>query len=134
MKKTIALFGLSLLLFSCTQEEERYASELKPVFEVDMPTAFAKDSVTEIPIRYKKVSTCHLFDGFYYDRDGMNRTVAIHTIKLNQDNCQTDADTNVEVNLEFRPVALGTYHFKFWKGENAQGVDEFMEFDAVVNH
>lgn len=134
MKKTIALFGLSLLLFSCSKEEERYASELKPVFEVDMPTAFAKDSVTEIPIRYKKQSTCHLFDGFYFDREGMTRTVAIHTIKLNQDNCQSDPDTNVEVNLEFRPVALGTYHFKFWTGENAQGVDEFMEFDAVVNH
>lgn len=134
MKKTIALLGLSLLLFSCSMEEERFYSELKPVFEIDMPTAFAKDSVTEIPIRYKKQSTCHLFDGFYYDRDGMTRTVAIHTIKLNQDNCQTDLNTNVQVNLEFKPKALGTYRFKFWKGENAQGVDEFIEFDAVVNH
>ena len=134
MKKISALLAIGLLLFSCSKEEERYTNELKPVFEVDMPTAFAKDSVTQIPIRYKKQSTCHLYNGLYYDREGLTRIVAINTIKINEDNCQPDLDTNVQVNLDFRPKNLGTYHFKFWKGENAQGVDEFLEFDAVVNH
>jgi len=134
MKKICALLALGLVLHSCSKGEDRYISELKPVFEVDMPTAFAKDSVTNIPIRYKKQSTCHLYNGLYYNREGLTRTVAINTIKINEDNCQTDLNTNVQVNLAFRPEALGTYRFKFWIGEDALGVDQFIEYDAVVNH
>lgn len=136
MKKYLLLFTLSFSLFSCsTNEEESFSFEILPVSQdVVMPTAFAKDSVTEIPVKYIRPTSCHFFDGFYYDREDFTRTVAIYTNKINQEGCQIDNATEVTVTLKFKPTYLGTYHFKFWKGENAQGVDEFFEHDVVVDH
>ncbi len=99
-----------------------------------MPSKFAKDSITNIPVKYLSPSTCHVFNNFYYDAYQFDRIVAIETVKLNQNNCQADNETVVEVQLKFRPVTLGTYHFKFWTGENDLGEDQYLEYNVVVDH
>ena len=136
MKKIIIIITLGLLLISCDPGEGQpnYSLEILPVSGVVMPTAFRKDSITEIKVKYLRPTSCHFFESFYYTIDEFDRTVAIYSAKANQEGCQNDNVTVIEVPLNFRPTNLGTYHFKFWTGENATGGPQYIEYEAIVNH
>ncbi len=135
MKKIIAALVIGLLFMSCDLgEEDPTTLEVLPVESVEMPTAFAKDSVTEIPVTYIRPTTCHFFNNFYYSKVAFKRTVAIYALDLNEAGCQNDNVTLVEVPLPFKPTALGTYNFRFWIGDDAQGVSQYIEYDVVVDH
>ncbi len=135
MKKIISAIAIGFLFISCDLgDEDTSRLEILPVSTVDMPTAFAKDSITKIPVKYIRPTTCYLFNNFYYDKYMFNRTVAIYAINLNENGCQDDNVTLVEVPLSFKPSELGTYHFRFWTGEDALGVDQFIEYDVLVDH
>jgi hypothetical protein len=135
IKKFISALAFGILITSCnTGDDVTYAVDLLPVNSVEMPTLYAKDSITEIPVKYIRPTSCHFFDSFYYDKSEFTRTVAIYSVIVNQDGCQTDNQTLVEVPLRFKPAELGTYHFRFWTGEDAQGVNQYIEHDVVVDH
>ena len=135
MKKIVFLIALGLTIISCdANQEETYSYEINPVSSVVMPTEFAADSITNITVKYKRPSSCHIFNKFYYDAEGFNRTIAIENLKVNQSNCQTDGVTTLEVPLKFNPIATGIYHFRFWTGADTQGVDQYLEYDVVVDH
>ncbi|RAR72828.1 hypothetical protein [Flavobacterium aciduliphilum] len=135
MRTLFLVITLSFLLFSCSKHDDDSNQTLEtiPVSQVDMPTKFAKDSITEIPLSYIRPTVCHSFYDFYYYRDGNTRTVAIITLNQNTGNCPV-SQTTYTIPLKFKPIALGTYHFKFWIGTDSQGVDQYAEYDAVVNH
>jgi len=134
--KRIILIGLVLGFYSCSipNDEENFKYEVDPVYQVTMPTKFAVDSVTIIPVKYKRPSSCHFFNDFYYNPVDFTRTVAIGMLVSTSGNCQTDNTTIIEVPLKFRPNLEGTYHFKFWTGTNLSGVEQFQECDVVVDH
>jgi hypothetical protein len=136
MKKLILLIPFYFLLSSCefNSGQPEASLETLTVSEVDMPTAYAKDSITEIPIRYIRPTSCHSFYNFYYDKNNFDRTVAIYSLRSNLTNCVTDNVTVVDVVLRFKPTEIGTYYFKFWSGEDAGGLDQFIEYEAVVDH
>lgn len=135
MKRIVLFIAISLFFTGCdTESDEIYQYDLLPVSSVAMPTKFARDSVTEIPVHYIRPTTCHFFYNFYYEKIGMNRTVAVYTSASNNSNCQLDNVTEVEIPLRFKPTELGTYHFKFVIGENPDGSNLFLEHDVVVDH
>ncbi len=135
MKKLICLLTFVLVLTSCSvSEDQTYSYEITPISTVTMATKYAADSTSVINVKYLRPSSCHLFNDFYYKKDVFNRTVAIETLRVNQDNCQADGVTVVEKQLKFTPVATGTYHFKFFTGTNTAGVDQYLEYDALVDH
>lgn len=134
MKNFVYALVLGLLLISCTPEGDTYRLVVLPVAKVEMETAFRKDSVTKITVKYLRPSNCHFYEDFYYVREGFTRVVAIYNSELNKDNCQPIENDTITVPLSFKPTELGTYTFKFWKGTNADGIEEFDEYQADVNH
>lgn len=135
MKRIVLFIAISLFFVGCEPASDEYLQyDLLPVSSVDMPTEFAKDSITEIPVKYIKPTTCHFFYDFYYQKLGLNRTVAIYAATSGNPNCQPDYVTEVEIPLRFKPTELGTYHFKFLIGENPDGTNIFLEHDVVVDH
>lgn len=136
MKNFILFIAFCFILSSCelNSGQPEFSLETLPVSEVDMPSAFAQDSITEITVKYIRPTSCHFFDSFYYNKNGFERTVAIYAAKDNQGSCQTDNVTIVEVPLRFKPTEIGTFHFKFWSGEDSFGLDQFIEYDVVVDH
>jgi hypothetical protein len=136
MMKRIILIGLILAFYSCSipNDNENFTYEIEPVYSVTMPTKFAVDSVTVIPVKYKRPSSCHFFNDFYYNPVDFTRTVAIGMLVSNSGTCQPDNTTLVEVSLKFKPKTVGTYHFKFWTGNDANGVEQFQVKDVLVNH
>jgi hypothetical protein len=133
MKKIVYSLVICFAIISCTTEGESYSLEVLPVAKVEMQTAFAKDSITEIPVKYLRPSNCHFFEDFYYVRNDFTRIVAIYNSRLNKDNCSEFANDTIEVPLRFRPTQLGTYTLRFWKG-TVDGVEEYYEYQAEVNH
>lgn len=136
MKKIILFIALSLLFTSCDigGDSPNYVLKIVPVNQVTVPIAFAKDSVTNIPVKYIRQSSCDFFNSFYYERTDFTRTVAIYCAESLQENCQADNVTLVDVNLAFKPTQFGVYHFKFYTGQDASNVAQFIEFDATVDH
>lgn len=136
MKKvSILLMFFTLLLVSCNLDDEPNSVDvILPVESVVIPSTMELNQESEILIKYRRPTTCHLYDGFYYQADGLTRVLAIYAIKLNENNCQNAEDEGpYEVIFRFKPTELVTYHFKFWTGTNLDGVDEYLEYDVEVN-
>ena len=136
MKYIYLLLAVGFFAISCEPRQDDTSAELVvlPVSQVVMPVKFAKDSITEIPIQYIRPTVCHSFYDFYYERNDFTRTVAIIALKQNSGSNCPPSQLEYTSTLKFKPASLGTYHFKFWTSTNAQGVDLFAEFDAVVDH
>jgi len=136
MKYIYLLLAVGFLTVSCEPENEDANETLEtiPVSQVTMPVKFAVDSITEIPVQYIRPTVCHTFYDFYYEKNDLTRTVAIIALKFNNGTSCPPSQLEYTATLKFKPVALGTYHFKFWTSTDAQGVDHFLEYDAIVNH
>ena len=136
MKYIYMLLAVGFLTLSCETKYEGLTETLEtlPVSQVVMPVKYAKDSVTEIPVQYIRPTVCHSFYNFYYERSGLTRTVAIISVKENDASSCPPSQLEYTATLKFKPAALGTYHFKFWTSTDTQGVDHFIEYDAIVNH
>jgi metal-dependent HD superfamily phosphatase/phosphodiesterase len=134
MKKILLLLGVTFTIISCSVADDntKFHLELLPVKSADLPATFKKDSLYELSIQYVRPSTCHIFDGFYYDKNANKRTIAIQTTVVEQNNC-TDAPVNplTEI-LEFIPTTESSYIFRLWKGRNANGVDVYDEVEIPV--
>jgi len=124
---------LSLLLWQCTTHEpdDNYRQVVLPVTAVDLPAKCRVDSVSIFTVHYKKPSTCHMFNGFYYDKSGMTRIVAVTMVQAMNASCITDG-TVVSADLKFKPATAGDYTFKFWLGTDNSGNDTFIEQPITV--
>jgi hypothetical protein len=134
MKKLIALICIFVLSISCTQEPDgpRVHLELLKVESVVLPTTFTSNTVNEIEVTYSRPSSCHGFEGFYYTRDGFNRTIAVLNYVIEEQGCLPLLNQLQTKILRFKPATAGTYLLKFWKGKDANGVNLYEEFSVVV--
>ena len=134
MKKLIALICIIVLSISCTQEPDgpRVHFELLKVESVVLPTTFTVNTVNEIEVTYSRPSSCHGFEGFYYTRDGFNRTIAVLNYVIEEQGCLPLLNQLQTKILRFKPATAGTYLLKFWKGKDANGVNLYEEFSVVV--
>lgn len=135
MKKLVLLLSLLFVFNSCNLDDEPNVEYvLLPVESVEMPVDFNVNVINQIKIRYRRPTTCHLYDGIYYKYDGNTRIVAINAVKLKSNTCENAIEEGpYEVTLDFKPTESQTYLFKFWTGTNAAGEDEFLEYEAIVN-
>lgn len=134
MKKIFfTLFIIVVTVTSCTLYDEPNQFEILAVESVVMPESYRVDSTSQIAVRYRRPTTCHIFNGFYYDINDFTRTVAIESLKLDQDNCTDATETLLEVPLDFEPKKPGNYTFKFYTGTNiTSGEDEFINYEVEV--
>lgn len=121
---------------SCSLDDEPKSEyTLLRIESVEMPaTGFNLNEVNYIKIRYRRPTTCHLYDDIFIEKNGYTRIVAIRAIKLNENNCEDATEEGpYEVELPFKPTEVETYTFKFWTGTNNQGVDEYITREVVIN-
>jgi hypothetical protein len=122
MKK---FFGIMMLLFifnSCSVEEEpTYHYEILPVLNYEVPESFVLNVPEPIKVYYQRPSSCHGFQGFYFDVDGSQRTIAVQTIVSQSQQCTTYDNNIQEASFTFTPKSLQTYLFNFFKGYDEEG-------------
>lgn len=129
------LLALVIALNSCDVDQIIPPQEaLLPIESVTMPAenSYVIDDVSVILVKYRRPTSCYMFNGFKYTTNGNTAMVSIRSMVLNQDNCVSDDETLYEVPLEFTPTQAGEYIFKFWIGNDESGTPEYLEHIAVV--
>ncbi|WP_445731573.1 hypothetical protein [Mariniflexile sp.] len=135
MKKLIALSLALILCASCSLDDDNssnYSFEILPVESVDIPNQFELGKTYPITVTYLKPSTCHVFREFYYSKNLNERTVAPVTYVLENNNCETLDAVSEEATFNFIVTGNGSYIFKFWQGEDANGEDQYLIIEVPV--
>lgn len=136
MKKILALVSVLLLFNACSLNDDdgiKFHYELLPIESVVIPDSFEMGETYPITIKYFRPTTCHAFDGFYYDKNLNIRTVAVRNAVVQKDNCTELTNSLIEQTLNFYVTNNGSYIFKFWQGKNDAGEDVFLEYEIPVN-
>jgi hypothetical protein len=136
MKQFLIVTILSVMLFSCSVEDkEGLYIELTEVSSVEMPTKYRVDSITRIPVKYIKPSSCYTFNNFYYNSIGNERTIAVLCSKTSNNNCIPNTIEETTAYFNFKPKNIGTYTFRFWIGTDPhEGIDQYIQHEIVVDH
>lgn len=134
MKKIVLLFIAISIFNSCSPngDNPKYHYEILPIESYTVPQSFKLGQTYPIKMKFKKRTTCHDFQGFYYEKNLNIRTVAVQSVVFENSNCQIDT-TSVEVSFNFNVTSNGSYIFKFYKGKDVSGKDLFHEIEIPVN-
>jgi hypothetical protein len=127
----LILVALSVIGCSTDDEKDKFHLELLPIDSAVLPVKFKKDSLYELPFSYIRPSTCHIFEGFYYEKNLNVRTIAIQTSVIEQGGCTAATVNPITEILKFKPTE-NSYIFKLWKGTDANGADVFEEIEIPV--
>jgi len=133
--KRLLVLSLTLVLFaSCSLDDDstNYSFEILPVESVDIPSAFELGETYPITVSYFRPSTCHSFREFYYLKETNERTVAPVNNVLENTNCSDLENDLVEATFNFIVTSNGSYIFKFWQGEDANGEDQYLIIEVPV--
>lgn len=139
MKKILVLLGMICLLVSCSMEEDRVKFDIAflPAVSVEVPEYMQPGQTYDFRIKYSRPTDCYYFDGFYYESDGDAHVVAVQALVIRDANCESLESLAPEegtFQVTCSPLYNGdSYHFKFYTGENAQGVQEFMNVEIPVH-
>ena len=135
MKKLLALSLALILCASCDLNDDNsgnYSFEILPVDSVDIPSEFVLGETYPITVTYLKPSTCHSFREFYYVKNLNERTVAPIMYVFENNNCETLDDVTEDATFNFIVTSNGSYIFKFWQGEDANGDDQYLTIEVPV--
>jgi hypothetical protein len=136
MKKIVllTLFVLTLVGCSIDDDQPNYSYEVLPIDSYTLPESFTLGETYEIKLKYKKPSNCHSFQGIYYDKELNIRTIGIQTTVLESTDCTPLTAEPIEVSFKFYVTNTGSYIFKFYKGEDANGENIFEEVEIPVTN
>lgn len=135
MKKLLLLFAVVITFIGCSPNEDdnpKFHLELLPVQSIDLPAEFTRGVVYDLHIQFIRPTTCHLFDGFFYEKNLNVRTIAVQTSVVELNSCMpTSQEPTIQV-LKFKPAEESSYIFKLWKGKDAYGVNVYEEIEVPV--
>jgi hypothetical protein len=104
-----------------------------PIVSVDMPEQFIYGETYAINISYIKPNTCYQFNDFAYEINGNERIIAVvNTVYTDENaNCIGEPE-EVTVYFDFTVTSSDTYVFKFFQGEDEQGIDQYHIVEVPV--
>ncbi len=128
MKKLMFLFLLAFAVNSCSTDDGKSSQEfLLPIESVVMPSSYSLNDEAMMMVSYRRPTDCHIFNGFYINTEGEISTIGIRALKFDQANCMNDDQSLYEIPLKWTPTEAGHYTFKFWTGDDSDGVPQYIE-------
>ncbi len=131
--KKILLFVLALGFLSCSLDGNNLVVKLLPIDESTTPDSFRYNTIDTIKIKYSLPDNCHSFYNLYYQYDDTTRIVAVRALQDLDANCVNQAiERELDIPIQVRQEE--DYVFKFWKGKDANGDDEYEVKVVPVNN
>ena len=136
MKKFVLLTLVLLTLTGCSVDNNQpnYSYEVNPIDSYTIPTEFKLGETYEITLKFTRPTECHFYQGIYYSKDLNVRTIAIQTAVDKNQACAQVVPAQSEVTFNFLVTNTGSYIFKFYKGKDANGVNQFEEVEVPVTN
>lgn len=134
MKKIVLLLVVIASFLSCNVEDggPTYTYEVLPIDSYVLPASFTLGKTYEIKLKYQKPTSCHIYQGIYYEKDLNTRKIAIQTAIEKNQVCTMEVPPLSEVSLNFIVSNNGSYIFKFYKGKDAAGKEIFVDVEVPV--
>lgn len=134
MKKIVLFLIVITSFLSCSLDDDNtsYTYDVLPIESYIVPASFTLGETYEIKLKYQKPTSCHIYQGIYYDKNLNTRTIAIQTAVQNNQVCTQQIPPLSEVSFNFMVNNTGSYIFKFYKGEDANGENIFEEVEIPV--
>lgn len=121
------------MLSACTSNNNdvNYHFEYVPITNVNVPNQFVFGQTYPITITYELPNSCYSFYNNDYIYNGTSRIIGTIAIVDDGATCtQTTVQGEYVINVQARQME--TYTFKFWKGKDAQGVDQYLIVNVPV--
>ncbi len=136
MKKIGFLICLLLLLLNCSADsvssEPTFYPESMPVNNVYIAEAFTFGNTYTIRVDYFVPSTCYSFRDFYFEQEGTVLTSIVLNSVINGQLCEPYSGRLAEASFDIKVDLRGQYIFKFWKGKNSLGEDNYYTVEVPV--
>jgi len=138
MKKILTLLAALFIMVSCSLDEapKEFQLEFLPIISVDVPEYVVPGQASTFTVYYRRPTDCYFANGFDYQADGSTRTVALQSIVIEDSDCLSLENTEAEhtsFQFDCPPVYnYETYLFKFYKGTDASGNEQFLEIEVPV--
>ena len=134
MKKIVLFLVVITTLLSCSLDDDNatYTYQVLPIDSFVVPTSFTLGQTYSIKLKFQKPTSCHYYQGIYYDKNLNTRTIAVQTAAQKDQVCTQEIPPLSEVSFNFFVTSNGSYIFKFYKGEDAAGKDIFEEVEIPV--
>jgi len=126
------VFSFSLFACSLDVEDEIHVEKI-PAYNILTPDICLLDTEINIPFDYNLPNGCYEFFNIEYDEfDNFTRIITPYAIVENSVSC-TDIFREETYTLNVTLTHAGVYVFKFWTGQNAQGISQYEEHELVIN-
>ncbi|TRX23702.1 hypothetical protein [Flavobacterium franklandianum] len=134
MKKILFFLIVITSFLSCSLDDDSptYTYEILPVDSYVVPASFTLGQTYEIKLKYQKPTSCHIYQGIYYEKNLNTRTIAVQTAVQNNQVCTMEIPPISEVSFNFMVTNTGSYIFKFYKGKDTAGEDIFEDVEIPV--
>lgn len=134
MKKIVLFLTFLFVSNACSLDDDRtsYYFENLPIESVEVPENFVMGKTYEMKVFYKRPTTCHVFQGFYYNSELNERTVAVQTAVYGRNDCKSLNEEPIQASFNFTVINNGTYIFKFFQGRDETGKNKFLEIEIPV--
>ncbi len=126
------LFLLVLTACDIGDDEVNYHFVTLQITDVTMPETFNLNETYEIGVTVLVPDGCTEFEGFDITSEGTTvRTVVAIGTRWDDVAC-TEVVSEVETTFDFLCLYPETYLFRFWTGENEQGVPQYLDIEVPV--
>ncbi len=137
MKQLKVWIGLFLLLglTACELEDDSIKYHFVPlqITSVDMPDSFTLNETYEISVTFIRPSSCTFFEGFdVRQADTTIRNVVAIGSEIDDQQCAQVVEEVTE-SFNFLVIYDQDYLFRFWTGEDENGVSEYLEISVPIN-
>ncbi len=132
--KVLKALLLLLVLNACDigDDEVNYHFVTLQITDVSMPETFILNETYEIGVTVLVPNGCTEFEGFDITSQGTTvRTVVAIGTQWDDVAC-TEVISEIETTFDFVCLYPETYLFRFWTGENEQGVPQYLEIEVPV--
>lgn len=134
MEKNVLFRVLITSFLDCSADNDNtnHTYTVLPIESYIVSANFTLLETYVIKLKYQKPTSCHLYQGIYYDKNLNIRTIGIQTAVKNNQSCTQDISPRTEGSINFPATNIGTDIFKFCKGKDTKVDDVFEDVEIPV--
>ncbi len=141
LTKLFLVIAVALIAIACSMDEDKkidFVVEFIPVEGVDTPQYVVPGNTYPVTMYFKRPNDCYYVQQEpYYSISGSVRTVAVQALVIEDANCMPlDTTVTEEKTFNFQcPLTTdNSFTFRFYKGNDAAGNQQFIDVTIPVQH